>query len=158
MMSNKTFMLSCPIITAIMIGLILSMIVSAVADLWLSIDPVILTNGMMLSMFFVVPMIGAIAKALIYRKYAKYIPESKNWVYDFKQEIYDLDFEPKFKNVSWSELEAAVPKKYTERYRVYALLLLIDDLRGKIPSKGVPAEAREFINKHYNVYIGLLLH
>lgn len=157
-MTNKTFMLTCLILTAVWIGLIISMVVCLLPYFGFYMDPLVLSNGIMLSMFFVVPCVGVIAKILIYKKYVGYVPESKNWVYKFKQEIDGLEFTPKLKEISWSELEAVIPKKYTGTHQVYALLLLIDSLRGKIPSKGVPPEARDFVNKHYNVYIGLLLH
>lgn len=158
MMSNKTFMLTCPIITALWIGLIITTIACLFPFLGFQIDPIVFSNSAMVMMFFVMPAIGAFAKMRIHEKYTAYIPESKDWIYKFKREIDNLEFTPKSKKVSWSEIESAVPKMYAGPHRVYATLLLIDSLRGKIPSKGVPPEAKDFVNKHYNVYIGLLLH
>lgn len=158
MMSTKTFMLTCPIITALWIALIIAMPACALPYFGFQIDPIVFSNSLMVMMFFVVPCVGAVAKIHIHNKYTAYIPESKDWVYKFKREIDNLEFVPKSKKVSWSEIESAVPRKYTESHRVYATLLLIDGLRGKIPSKGVPPEAKDFVDKHYDVYIGLLLH
>lgn len=157
-MTNKTMMLTCPILSAILIGSIVSLVICSFPYFGFEMDPVTFSNSMMFLMFFVVPGIGVLAKIAIYNKYTAFIPESKDWVYNFKKEIDGLDYSPALKEVSWEELENVLPYKYTGTHKVYAMLLLIDSLRGKIPSKGVPKEAKDFINKHYNVYIGLMLH
>lgn len=158
MVSWKTMALTCPILHAIIVGLILAIPVSLIAGNYSREVQVSVWNITMVCMFFVVPGLGFLAKLLIRRKYMPYIPESSDWVYHFKQEIDNLGFTPKLKSVTWSELTGVIPCTYSEHQRVYALLLLIDNLRGKIPAKGVPQEARDFIDKHYPTYIGLLLH
>ena len=157
-MTNKTMILTCPVLSAIMMGLLVSMVICIFPYLGFDIDPRTISNGIMVWMFFIVPAIGVIAKILIGVKYIGYIPESKGWVYNLKKEIDGLDYSPALKDVSWEELKSVLPHKYTGTHEVYATLLLIDSLRGKIPSKGVPQEAKDFISKHYNVYIGLMLH
>lgn len=158
MVSWKTMALTCPILHAIIVGLILAMPVSLIAGNYSREVQGAVWNITMVCMFFVVPGLGFLAKLLIQRKYIPYIPESSHWVYNFKQEINSLEFTPKLKSVTWSELNQVIPSNYSGSKRVYAMLLLIDNLRGKIPAKGVPQEARDFIDKHYPIYIGLLLH
>lgn len=158
MVSWKTMALTCPILHAIIVGLVLAIIVSLVGSTYGREVQLSLWTITMFCAFFVFPGLGFLAKLLIRRKYMEHIPESSDWVYEFKREIRDLGFIPKFKHVTWSELNQVIPGGYTGHLRIYALLILIDDLRGKIPAKGVPQEARDFIDKHYPVYIGLLLH
>lgn len=158
MVSWKTMALTCPILHAIIVGLILAIPVSLIGGTYDREVQVSLWTVTMFCMFFVFPGLGFLAKLAIRRKYMRHIPESSDWVYNFKQEIMGLGFTPKLKNVTWSELNRAIPGNYSGSRRVYAMLLLIDNLRGKIPAKGVPQEARDFIDKHYPIYIGLLLH
>lgn len=158
MVSWKTMVLTCPVLHAVIVGLILAIPVNLIASNYSREVQVSMWTITMFCMFFVIPGLGFLAKILIRRKYMAYIPESSDWMYHFKQEIQDLGFTPQLKNVTWSELNQAIPSKYSGSKRIYAMLLLIDGLRGKIPEKGVPREARDFIDEHYPIYIGLLLH